>query len=97
MLVHCISFLIVGLTLLLCVPSPPIVNKYPFVECFSSFLCFPHWFNTVRVGELKKAVVAVVVCIWTDRTSVTTRSGYAQVEHGNDSSRSSPVEGVNTR
>ena len=51
----------------------------------------------MRVGELKKAVVAVVVCIWTDGTSVTICSGYARVEHGNDSSRSSSVEGVNTR
>ena len=53
---------------------------------------FLHWLCTVRVGELKKAVVAVVVCIRTDGTSVAIRSGYARVEHGNDSS----VEGVNT-
>ena len=58
---------------------------------------FLHWFNTVHVGELKKAVVAVVVCIWTDGTSVTIRSGYAQVEHANDLFRSSSVECVNTR
>ena len=64
----------------------------------SARLCpFLHWLSTVRVGGIKKAVVAIVVCIWADGTSVTIRSGYAQVEHGYGLSCSSSVEGVNTR
>ena len=48
------------------------------------------------LGELKRPFLQEL-CIWTDGTSVTIRSGYARVKHGNHSSRSSSVEGVNTR
>ena len=75
-----------------CSPLSPIINKSP-VKCFSSFLCFFHWLSTVRVGKLGSGKLY----IWTDGTSVTSRSGYAWVEHAYGSSCTRAVEGVNPR
>ena len=78
---YIICLALVGLTLLFVFLPHPIVNKYPIVECFSSFMSIPSLASRAACWKVSQAVVPLLQGIRDQRNSAINRSDRTRNEY----------------